>query len=121
MKNNRKTGAASASRKQAFTLIELWVVIAIIAILAGLLLPALSRAKIKAKTVINLNNLRQIGMGVQMYAGDNNDYLVYCNWGKVSLGFTYLTGWLYTPTAGGTPPQFTSAAFANNPAAAYQT
>ena len=111
----------SAKHFHAFTLIELLVVIAIIAILAALLLSALSMAKDAGIRTNCINNLKQFGVALHLYADDNDDYLAFVGWDG-GVGYNgnppAVQGWLYYPTNG--IPDPTSPKYATNQVAAYR-
>lgn len=99
-------------KPSAFTLIELLVVIAIIAILAAIVLPVLQAAKEKAQATFCLNNMKQLGMALNMYLNDNHDYLPWPNWDGGSPAA--VPGWLYGPGGCNSPTNLVNGSAAIN-------
>ena len=111
---------AGPGRSTAFTLIELLVVIAIIAILAAILLPALAKSRLRSQEAYCLNNMRQIGIGIELYASDYDGRLPLCRsygrrWGSdhaLRNDEMYLPE-LLEPYVGRNPNQLTEAERSN--------
>src|SRR5262245_54302020 len=101
MKKKRLTlGGRRSDPNGGFTLIELLVVIAIIAILASLLLPALTKAKEQGSRARCISNVKQILLATHMYVTDNNDWMPYTSWSSDTFN---VANWCYMRVAGNKP------------------
>ncbi len=98
-------GGKKHNPRRAFTLIELLVVIAIIAVLAGMLLPALSKSKLKAQGIMCMNNHKQLTLAWRMYAEDNNDLIVYASHSGVATDPKNKYAWTGTEMSFGPDPK----------------
>ncbi len=89
-------------RNRAFTLTELLVVLATLALLAAVVLPALAKSGDNSARTVCLNNLRQMGTALNLYTGENQDYLPWPNWGN-DASPPYPAGWAYAGMCNGLP------------------
>jgi type II secretory pathway pseudopilin PulG len=96
-----RTPVVPEKHDRAFTLVELAVVIVTLAILAVLILPALARSGDNGMRMVCLNNLRQLGMVLNQYTEENQDYMPWPNWGNNADA---PAGWLWGPTSTGNGP-----------------
>ena len=101
--DSRAGGLGIASPRRGFSLLELLVVIAVIAILSALLLPALRRGKASAWRVDCASNLRQLGLAAQMYWEDNAGRCFKWSYGPTNGGWNYWFGWLGSGAEGERP------------------
>src|SRR5258708_4384589 len=94
LNSRRVSDPARRTVARGFTLIELLVVIAIIAILAGLLLPALAKAKTKAQGIVCMSDLKQLQLAWHLYANDNNDSITSSGYQNPTEPTSWVAGWL---------------------------
>lgn len=105
--DRRGAFASKMRRASGFTLVELLVVMAVVAILAAILLPALAAAKERTRPIVCLNNLKQIGVAINLYANDHEDFLLPAEY-HPGNGAPYQEGWAATLVQDSYLPAFTS-------------